>query len=175
VLALILLLLAGPAAAGPIFTAELLGSNEVPPNASTASGNITLEFDDDLMGVGYAIEMAGITTPLLQAHIHTGPPDANGPVVAFLFEFCAITPSGCDAENNQIFGDDIRLQGRAILTSGDFEGLLAEMQSGNTYVNVHTEAFNGGELRGQLVPEPNTALLLAAGLAGLAVRGRRLA
>ena len=36
------------------------------------------------------------------------------------------------------------------LDGADLSDLIEEMRSGNTYVNVHTEAFGGGEIRGQI-------------------------
>ena len=52
-----------------------------------------------------------------------------------------------------------------------------ELLNGQYYVNIHSGAFNGGELRGNLVvstiPEPTSATLLALGLVGLAIRRKR--
>jgi hypothetical protein len=60
--------------------------------------------------------------------------------------------------------------------SGAFNSLLAGLDAGKAYFNLHTSAFPGGELRGNLtpVPEPSTyAMLLAGlGLVGWAARAR---
>jgi hypothetical protein len=49
--------------------------------------------------------------------------------------------------------------------------LIAGIQNGTTYLNIHTVNFPGGEIRGQLeaVPEPTTLLLLGTTMAGLAL------
>ena len=45
-------------------------------------------------------------------------------------------------------------------------GLIAALNSGNTYANIHDANFPGGEIRGQIevTPEPSTLLLLGTGL-----------
>jgi hypothetical protein len=58
-----------------------------------------------------------------------------------------------------------------------FAALLGGMNDGKTYVNIHTGAFPGGEIRGflQPVPEPSSIILLGTGLLLLCSRIRRSA
>jgi hypothetical protein len=54
--------------------------------------------------------------------------------------------------------------------------LAAGMAAGETYLNIHSEEFGGGEIRGFLaaaVPEPSTLLLAGAALASITLLRRR--
>jgi hypothetical protein len=83
-----------------------------------------------------------------QAHIHLGRRGENGPVVAFLF---GPSKFGISVRRGVVRGTLSRsdlvgpLQGRTI------RDLIAEFDSGNAYVNVHTTQHPNGELRGQVV------------------------
>lgn len=89
-----------------------------------------------------------------QAHIHLGSADEDGPVVAWLYPETGMEPepvdggfSGTLAEGT-IVADDL---------VGEWEGAafadaLATFEEGVAYVNVHTEANPGGEIRGQIQP-----------------------
>ena len=82
-----------------------------------------------------------------QAHIHVGAEDGNGPVVAFLFGFVAegVTTNGVLATGT-ITSDDLV----GPLAGMSLADLVAALDSGGAYVNVHTLANPGGEIRGQI-------------------------
>ena len=89
---------------------------------------------------------------IIQSHIHMAPPGVNGPVVVFFF---APTPNTADKATT---GDEFEVAG--VRTPADFTfpagvtyaDFLAALRSGGTYVNVHSPAHPGGEIRGQIVP-----------------------
>lgn len=60
-------------------------------------------------------------------------------------------------------------------TATAFSALTAGMFANKSYFNLHTNLYPGGEIRGflQVVPEPSTYALMAAGLIGLGVVSRR--
>jgi CHRD domain len=110
--------------------AELKGSNEVPPNTSTASGNAEATFDTDSKTLSYTVTFSGLTGPAIGAHFH-GPSEA-GKNAGIVLPFKTVQSP---------------IQGSAVLTDSQATDLLA----GKWYANIHTAANPGGELRGQMV------------------------
>ncbi len=135
----------GPAAFN--FGADLSGDNQVPPLASDGTGFAAMSADGAQTTLDYVIISYGVME-IIQAHIHLEAADANGPVVAFLFGPAdpAVTSDGILVRGS--------LTGADLIASGDFDGsmgqLLDRLRAGRAYVNVHTIANPGGEIRGQL-------------------------
>ena len=108
----------------------LSGSEEVPRVATSAggSGTITIAADKSVSGSVTTTGMSGVA-----AHIHQGARGTNGPVSVGLVKT----------------GDNVwSVPAGAKLTDAQYEAFKA----GNLYVNVHTAANKGGEVRGQLNP-----------------------
>jgi hypothetical protein len=150
------------ASATPIaFHATLTGAAEVPPTPSTATGTATVIADDVAGTVSVNLTVSGLTTPSAAGHIHFGPVGVAGPII---LPFTGL-PSATSFTYTHTFtaADLINSATSGIATFG---ALLGAMEAGNTYTNVHTTTFPGGEIRGQLVPEPASVALLAVG-AGL--------
>lgn len=166
---------AGAAAAVPItVTIDLLPSLEVPPVSSPAFGTAELTFDLDMLedGVDFILELNDITSPLTQAHIHVGAPNQNGGILVTLFDFCNL--GGCGPGDIEIMGGNLMFSGTAMVDAAQIAPLLEALTVTGAYVNVHTENFSSGELRGNIpiIPEPSTAALLALGLTAIAARQR---
>jgi len=108
----------------------LSGNQEVPAVTTSASGSgtITIGADKSVSGSVTTTGVAGIA-----AHIHEGAAGKNGPV---------IIPLTKTSDNNW------SVTAGAKLTDAQYESYKA----GNLYVNVHSAANKGGEIRGQLKP-----------------------
>jgi hypothetical protein len=75
-----------------IFQATLVGTNEIPANASTATGSITATLDDVLYKLAVSETFSNLTTPASAAHIHccAVPHTINAPVVLPFTGFPAV-------------------------------------------------------------------------------------
>jgi hypothetical protein len=114
--------------ANVVFEAALNGVSEVPPNASTATGNATLTYDTLTKKFTIIVIYSGITAT--GAHIHLAPPDSTGGIV---FPFATPLTSPVNYTS-------------PALTDAQEADLFGEMY----YVNIHSAAYPGGEIRGQL-------------------------
>lgn len=116
------------------FSADMLmGTNEVPANNSTAMGNAVLKFNNSTKV--FTITVTHNVSSITAGHIHKGAAGTNGAVV-FPFSTLASPISYTSVA----------------LTPEQEADLMANLY----YVNLHSSAFNGGEIRGQLIKGTTT-------------------
>ena len=134
------------ALAGDSWEAHCQARNEVHEVQSQAQCQALFKLKEDGAGLEYKLLASNIEF-VTQAHIHMAPAGLNGPVVTFLFGFVAegVSPNGLLAQG--IITDADLIGPLAGMTIYD---LLDAMDAGNTYVNVHTQAYPPGEVRGQI-------------------------
>lgn len=130
------------------FRVPLSGDEEVPPVATDTTGMALLRVDREQTEIRYRLTIRDATDILAVAgaHLHCAPAGQNGPVVAFL--------AGQSAG-----GYDGTVEMRATLTDANITNvacgatvaeLVQSMLAGQVYVNVHSTANPGGEVRGQV-------------------------
>jgi CHRD domain len=182
--------IAVPGFAAPItFTAALSGANENPVNGSPGTGFATVLLDMTANTMEVNVTFSDLVAGNTAAHIHccaTSPTNAG---VATTTPTFTGFPSGVTSGSYVHFFDMtdassynpafVTAQGGTIFTARNalFNGMLA----GQTYLNIHSTTFPGGEIRGflvQQVPESSSLPLLDIGIMailGMAWRARRAA
>ncbi len=126
------------------FTTRLLGANEVPAVATGEAADGELVFTDlatNTFDYGLFIDGSLTAADITDSHIHSGAAGTNGPVVF------AFGPGSTWSDTTGSPSDEATGQTDPDIT----EPLL---RAGNTYMNVHTAAHSGGEIRGQLTLDP---------------------
>jgi hypothetical protein len=143
---------------GEQFVARLSGANEVPARATDARGRAVITVNEDHTELHFRVTVRDITN-VFMAHIHCAAPGVNGPVGVTLY---GMGPTGVGP-----FSGVLVIAMKAAPDPGNGCGwtglaaVIAAMEGGNTYVNVHTNDgvdpantgpgdFPGGEIRGQL-------------------------
>ena len=114
-----------------VFAAQLSSAQEVPANASSATGTGALSLDPASKKFSARITVTGIAATA--AHIHAGAPGISGPI---LFPLTETAP-----------GSGIWVSAAEATLS---DAQLALLTSGSLYFNVHSAALPNGEIRGQI-------------------------
>jgi CHRD domain len=120
--------------AGPAFAekmkATLDGASEVPPTTSAGKGTADINYDAATKKLTWKLTYSGLSGPPTAAHFH-GPAEAGkNAAVAVAIPGATASPA----------------EGSATLTDAQ----AADLMAGKYYVNIHTAANPGGEIRGQV-------------------------
>ena len=133
---------------GQTFSASLSGKDEVPPTKSNSTGTAKFQVNENSSQVSYWVNATGIKK-INQAHIHNGTEGQNGDIVVTLTK--NKSAKGNDDPPNIGFSGNITkddLQGP--LKDKELTDLVSLMSDGNAYVNVHTDKYPDGAIRGQI-------------------------
>ncbi|HWQ83720.1 MAG TPA: CHRD domain-containing protein [Anaerolineales bacterium] len=126
------------------FQAHLSGAEENPPVDTQAQGEATFMFNEDTTQLDFNLIAANIDN-VVASHIHCAPAGVNGSVGVTLFSGGPVTPNGPLASGSVSAPD---AGNRCSWTT--LQDVLTAIETGNAYANVHTTAFPGGEIRGQI-------------------------
>ncbi len=114
------------------YKSTLAGTVEVPPVQTAGKGTAAVNVDTATKQASWRVEYSGLSGPATAAHIHCGATAGANAGVAVPLGNAAASP----------------ITGSGAMTDAQ----LADLQAGKCYVNVHTDANKGGEIRGQLAP-----------------------
>lgn len=130
------------------FAATLTGAAERPnPVTTTATGTSTVTINDANSTITFNVTVNNLLSPTM-AHIHVGSTSQDNPV--FALSLLATAPATGVFTGALAAGT---AAGSSVVGGETFATLAAAIRSGNAYINVHTVANPGGELRGQLVAQ----------------------
>jgi hypothetical protein len=138
--------------------APLAGDQEVPARDTLARGLAKFQLSADGTELSWILIASNIDN-VVASHIHVGVAGVNGPVVLFLFGPAA--PGGGRHDGVLATGTATAANLTGPLAGQPLSVLIAAMESGGAYVNVHTNDgvaptdtgagdFPGGEIRGQI-------------------------
>jgi hypothetical protein len=147
--------------AAELISAKLTTFNEVPTIAASGNGQIVLRINNARTTIRYSLiyKNLGETTTATQAHLHFAKPGENGDVFVFLCSNLGNGPDGtqaCPDAGTELTGairsEDILGTGidPGDIAEGDLKTVIRAIRNGAVYVNVHSDEFAGGHLRGQL-------------------------
>jgi hypothetical protein len=148
---------------GGNFGTPLSADEEVPPNASRAVGNAIFQLSADGTELSYKLIVANIHN-VFQAHIHNAAAGVNGPIVVWLYPSTAVgagPPGGGRIQGVIAEGTITAANFVNTLAGQPMSALVALLENGGAYVNVHTSDglpgasngpgdIGGGEIRGQV-------------------------
>jgi hypothetical protein len=114
-----------------LYMGTLTGAQEVPAVTTAGLGVGSFVLSQDKTRMKFRVVFDNLSSAVTNAHFHTGAPGVAGPVTVPLLTF--------------VTGNV--LEGEVAVTST----CISDLEAGNVYINVHTAANSGGEIRGQLL------------------------
>jgi len=149
------------------FSAKFSGFQEIGPlgagetGAILSPGKATLQVDlnKNANSLTYTLTYSGLIAPITQAHIHFGKNHVAGGIMVFLCTNLAPPagvplPPACPAGGGTVTGtltaaNVVAIPGQGV-AAGNFDALVAALESDTAYANIHSTSFPAGEIRGQV-------------------------
>jgi len=181
------LLLTAMTASATNYTAILTGPQESPPNTSPAIGAAVVKFDPVSHILEVDVAFSGLILPSTISHIHCCTTTAGAGVAGVATEiptfggFPMGVTSGAytNTYNTSLTAswNPAFLSSHGGTTAGAEAAFATGLNAGEAYLNIHSERYPGGEIRGFLmaapVPEPATIAMLGLGIPAVLLMARR--
>jgi hypothetical protein len=158
-----LALLAVPLLAqGGDVTTRLRAFDEVPALSTPGGAHFEATLNEAGTELTYTMSYFNVEGSVTQSHIHLGQKGVNGGIMVFLCSNLGNGPAGtqsCPAHSGTISGTlhaaDIIGPTSQGISAGEFFSFTRALRAEVAYVNIHTDLFPGGEIRGQVRFAPN--------------------
>jgi hypothetical protein len=138
----------------------LSGYEEVPAVSTGGHGTFKAAIVDGGDAIKYDLRYDRLSGAVLQAHIHFGQESVNGGISAFLCSNLGNGPAGtqaCPPPPARVTGTITAAQivgpANQGIAAGELAELVRALRAGVAYANVHTQPFQGGEIRGQIADD----------------------
>jgi hypothetical protein len=150
------------------FSASFSGFQEIGAlNNSTGAilspghGALSLNIDKGNRIIKFTLTYSGLSAPVTQSHIHFGKRHVAGGVMVFFCSNLNNGPGGtqpCPSNGGTVSGtiaaaSVVAIPAQNFLPAGNFDALVAAIESNTAYGNIHTVNFPAGEIRGQVLPK----------------------
>jgi len=167
------------------YTTSLSGAAEAPPNASPGTGTATVGFDVATHTLVIDVTFSGLLGTTTAAHIHCCtaiPGEGTAGVATQVPNFVDFPLNVMAGTYSHVFDTSLAstwnqafINAHGGTTAGAEAALLAGLDNGEAYLNIHTTFAPGGEIRGflQPVPEPGEVAMLGIGLPFMLMLARR--
>lgn len=146
-----------PVSAQDTVVTSLVGVEEVPSISTAGVGFFLGTISADESSLDYTLLYLSLEGAVQQAHIHLGQEGVNGAVIVFLCTNVGggpVPPPACPTPGQFVAGTltaaDVIARPAQGIAAGDLAGLIRAIRAGKAYVNVHSDLFPGGEIRGQI-------------------------
>ncbi len=171
------------AAAVTLYSAPLTGPAEAPPNTSPGIGAALVTVDDTNLSLRLEVGFYGLLGETTAAHIHCCvEPPGTAPVATPVPNLPGFPVGVTTGYYDQTFDMSLASSYNPAFLSANggtpgsaFASLLSGLNAGDAYLNIHTDQFPNGEIRGflQPVPEPATYAMFGSALGLVAFAKRR--
>ena len=137
--------------------ARLTGFKEVPSVVTSGRGVFHAELIEDAGEISYTLEYSDLEGDVTEVLVHLGRPATHGGILVLLCSNMLGSPNEtqpCPTDSAEISGtitaEDVQAIADQGVEAGNLEDLLRSIRARATYVNVYTDAFPDGEIRGHI-------------------------
>lgn len=136
------------------YRSEPIGAFEVPATDTSAEGSFKLKVAPRGEWARFDLKITEPIEDVTMAHLHLGPAGANGGIVVWLYPAAPPAAHIPGTTDGRLASGTITVDDLTGALVDDWAGFITALEAGQIYVNVHTLANPGGEIRDQVHAHP---------------------